>query len=87
MIFSLFFAFSEHATEKIEILRWPKIFFYMLEHCPKSSEHAKFVDVKMFDQIGFPNTLSKGGGVRTRGRPPNSTFFPDCPQCEGDLEK
>ena len=71
MIFSLFFAFSEHATEKIEILRWPKIFFYMLEHCPKSSEHAKFVDVKMFDQIGFPNTLLKGavcvpwGGTRS----------------------
>ena len=67
MIFSLFFAFSEHATEKIEILRWPKIFFYMLEHCPKSSEHAKFVDVKMFDQIGFPNTLLKGAVCVPRG--------------------
>ena len=57
--------------KKIEIPCWTKVFFYMLEHCPKSSEHRKFVDVKFFDQIGFPNTLLKGaacvpGDVRKR---------------------
>ena len=55
MVFSVFFAFSERTMEKIEIPRWTKVFFYMLEPCRKSSDHGKFVDVKMFDQIGFPN--------------------------------
>ena len=60
MIFRAFSALSEQTMEKIEIPRWTKVFFYMLEHFPKSSDHGKFVDVKMFDQIGFPNTLLKG---------------------------
>ena len=44
---------------KIEIPRWTKVFFYMLEHSPKSSDHGKFVDIEMFDHIGFSNTLLK----------------------------
>ena len=60
VIFSVcVFVFSEQTMEKIEIPRWTKVFFYMLEHFPKSSVHGKFVDVKMFDQIAFPNTLLK----------------------------
>ena len=34
MIFRVFSEFSEQAMEKIEIPRWTKVFFYMLEHCP-----------------------------------------------------
>ena len=66
-IFRVFFALSEQAMEKIEIPRWTKVFFYMLEHFPKSSDHGKFVDVKMFDQIGFPNTLLKGAACVPKG--------------------
>ena len=72
MIFSVFFAFSEQAIEKIEISRWTKVFFYMLERFTKSSDHGKFVDVKMFDQIGFPNTRLKEAACVPRGPPPGT---------------
>ena len=57
MIFQVFFALSEQVMEKVEITRWTKVFFYMLEHFPKSCDHGKFVDVKMFDQIGVRTAM------------------------------
>ena len=75
LIFRVFFAFSEQAMEKIEIPRWTKVFFYMSEHCRKSSDHGMFVDVKMFDQIGFPNTLLKGAECVLRTSAPRPFLY------------